>query len=106
MGDWLREVFASMQYDPDERQAEFRKRVALTKKGAEKVVARRQLPNKYWGFWQDKPLTQTYDNKSQYLNLTNYDRMLKTMQKLDPSLKEIADPTFASCKFETERIAL
>ena len=41
------------------------------------------MPNKYWGFWLDSPMTQMYENKRQYLDSTSYDGALKVLRPSD-----------------------
>jgi hypothetical protein len=62
------------------------------------------MPNRYYGFWQDKAMTQVFDHKRATLNTTNYDRAIKAMIKKDPSLLDVSHPTLAHCMFDVDRI--
>merc|ERR1712226_149676 len=95
MGSFLREFFASIQPDPDARQIEWRKRVKDIQEGATRVVERRQMPNRYWGVWQDKPMNMAHEVKKADRNTSDIDSALKAMIAQDPKLgdtKELKDP--------------
>ena len=101
---FLREFFESIQPDADKREVEWRSRIKDIQEGANRVVERRTMPVRYWGFWQDDAMTQSHEAKRNDRNLGDIDKALKAMVIQKPELtadaasakldKPLRKPTF------------
>eukprot|EP00298_Acanthocystis_sp_HF-20_P027601 c5777_g1_i1.p1 GENE.c5777_g1_i1~~c5777_g1_i1.p1 ORF type:complete len:118 (-),score=38.21 c5777_g1_i1:27-356(-) len=83
---FFRDLVAAITPDPEERQAKLRAHLQATEKDASKRLEIQDIPHRAWGFWQNPSFTQTHQNKKTYINLTNYDVLIKAMILQNPSL--------------------